>query len=546
MPTSSSQAPRRTFLSGVSVLTLSAVIVKVIGLLYRIPLLAYLGTEGLGYFNTAYEIYALFCVISTAGIPVAMSVLISAREAEGRAEEGERIFRVANTLLFAVGLTGTLILWGFSDPIASLLGSPLSAACIRSVSPTVGLICLSSAVRGYFQGQRQMLPTALSQVIEATGKLIPGLVFAGYARGAGKDLPTTAAYAAMGLTVGTALSLLYLILHRRISDRRGRMRDGQPSVTPAHNGRILRELLKTAVPVTISAGVISLTKCVDLALILRRLQEVGHTAAAANALYGCYSTLAVPIFNVIPSLTTSVALSSVPALSAALGKGREGVGELKRTAASALALTLVVAIPASLGVAVYAEEVLTLLFGGQPDAVALATPWLSCLGLSIPVACLITVTSGMLQAAGKAKYPIASMLMGVVVKTGMAYRLLGRDGWGMAAVPFSSLLCDAVVVAVNLCMIARVSPAMLPSGRASLKMIGGPALLSVAAIALTDLMRRWWGLEEKHALQTVVTILSVVLLYGAGLLIIGLICKQLPIYKKKESHHEQVNSSGAR
>ena len=546
MPTSRSVAPRPSFLSGVSVLTLSAVIVKIIGLLYRIPLLSYLGAEGMGYFNTAYEIYALFCVISTAGIPVAMSVLISAREAEGGLAEGERIFRVANTLLFGVGMVGTVLLWSLARPIAILLGSPLAAPSMRSVSPTVGLICLSSSVRGYFQGKRRMLPTALSQVIEAAGKLLLGLLFADYARGAGKDLPTTAAYAAMGLTVGTALSLIYLLVHRAVSRRRREGGEARLSRAPARDRRLLGALLRTAVPVTVSAGIISLTKCVDLALILRRLQGVGYTAAEANALYGCYSTLVVPVFNVLPSLTTSISLSAVPALSAALQKGREGERELKKTAASALGLTLAVAIPAALGVAVYAQDILTLLFRGQPDAVAQAAPWLSCLGLSIPSACLITVTSGMLQAAGKARYPIFSMLTGVGIKALLISALLGLEGWGMAAAPLSSLVCDAVIVALNLCMIARAAPAMLPAWRTALPLMGGPALVSVASVTAVRLMRGWWYRGESTPLCTVVTILSVALLYGAGMLILGLLCKQLPIIKKKESHHEQVNPSGAR
>ena len=156
---------KKTFLSGVLLLTLSTVLVKVIGLIYKIPMLAYLGSEGMGYFNTAYELYALFCVISTAGLPVAMSVLIAAFEAEGNTRDAGRVFRVSLALFAGVGGVGTLLLWGLSAPFAALLGSPLSAACMRAISPTVFLICLSSAFRGYFQGRRSMLPTAISQVI---------------------------------------------------------------------------------------------------------------------------------------------------------------------------------------------------------------------------------------------------------------------------------------------------------------------------------------------------------------------------------------------
>ena len=521
-------AARPSFVSGVSILTLSALTVKVIGLLYRIPLLRYLGTEGMGYFNTAYELYALFCVISTAGLPVAMSVLISAREAEGRRAEGRRIFGVSLALFAALGIAGTALLFGLSSSFASLLGSPAAALCMRAISPTVLLICLSSAVRGYFQGHRNMLPTALSQVIEAAGKLILGLLFAAYARTQGMNLPTTAAFAVMGLTVGTALSVLYLLVQKHLSDRRAAvvLPVADAAAPPQRKRDILRTLLSTAIPVTLSAGVISLTKCVDLALILRRLQAVGYTVAEANSLYGCYSTLAVPVFNILPSLTTSIALSAVPALSAALQKGKDGQAELRRTATSALELTLMVAIPAALGIAVFSEEILSLLFAGQRDAVAQAAPWLSCLGLSVPAACLITVTGAMLQAAGKANRPIVSMLLGVGVKTVLCYVWLGADGWGMAGAPLSSLACDTVIVAVNLLFVFRHAPVMLPTARRTVFMLAWPTGLSVAAIAAVLGLRRLLGWAAVTPLHTLATVASVACLYFAGLLLSRLLYKR--------------------
>ena len=515
-----SAAKRPSFLSGVGILTLSSLIVKVIGLFYRIPLLNLLGTEGMGYFNTAYELYALFCVISTAGLPVAMSVLISSMEANARQEDSRRVFRVSLRLFALVGGVGTLLLWSLSAPFARLLGSPLSAASMRAIAPTVFFICLSSAFRGYFQGKGQMLPTALSQVMEAAGKLFLGLLFAGMAVSRGEALPVVAAYAVMGLTVGTALSVLYLLCHKRMAYR--------PNALPAIGGsnpsapaktNILRPLLATAIPVTLSAGLISLTKCIDLALILRRLQSAGYTAAEAISLYGCYSTLAVPVFNILPSLTTSVALSATPALSAALQKGKEGISELQKTAFSALRITLILALPASLGVAVFAEDILSLLFRGQPEAVAQASPWLSCLGLSVPAACLITVTGAMLQAAGKAHKPIVSMLCGVGVKIAVAYVLLGRDGWGMAGAPVSSLCCDAVILLCNLFFIGKHAPAMLPTFSKGLSLVGTPAAVAVLSITATKLLRALLGWQSITPLHTVSTVACAACLYGAGLLI---------------------------
>ncbi len=524
-------SPRRSsFLSGVSVLTLSALIVKVIGLLYRIPLLRVLGTEGMGYFNTAYELYALFCVVATAGLPVAMSVLISACSEKGCEAEAERIFRLSRRLFLGIGLVGTALLWGLSGPFASLLGNARAAVCMRAIAPTLLLICLSSAHRGYFQGCRTMTPTAVSQIVEAGGKLLLGLLFAAYARSMGCDLPTTAAFAVTGLTVGTGLSVLYLALCKRRYTRRHPPVASTCVAEPMRG--ILRALLATAIPVTLSAGVIGLAKCVDLALILRRLRDIGYTAVEANTAYGCYSTLAVPVFNILPTLSTSVSLSAVPTLAAAVERGQEAEEDVRKNATSALRLTLLLAIPAALGIAVFAEDILALLFVGQPDAVAEAAPWLACLGLSVPAACLVTVTGGMLQAAGHAKLHLLSMTIAVAIKTLLTYILLGMPCIGMLGAPIGSLVCDTVIVSLNLRFIARHAPAMLPTPKEGLK-IFCPLLPATVAVAAVTHLRFALGWAEVTPLHTLGTVAAVMCLYGAGVLLLYIPRRSVRLKERK-------------
>ena len=171
---------KNVFLSGVLVLSLASVAVKVIGLIYKIPMLRLLGSEGMGYFNSAYELYSLLCVIATSGLPVAMSVMISALPC-GDEEGADRIFKVALKLFLGIGVVGTLLLLGFARPFATFLGSESGIYCILAIAPTVLLICISSAYRGYFQGFGQMMPTAISQLLESLGKLVFGLALAFFA-----------------------------------------------------------------------------------------------------------------------------------------------------------------------------------------------------------------------------------------------------------------------------------------------------------------------------------------------------------------------------
>ncbi|MCQ2429599.1 MAG: polysaccharide biosynthesis protein [Clostridia bacterium] len=530
-----SDRSRDRFLSGVSVLTVSAVIVKIIGLACRIPLLNALGTEGMGYFNTAVEVYALLCVLSTAGLPVAMSVTISSAPDAGRRAYTDRVFSVSLGAFLALGLTGTAGLYLLAGPIGRLLESPDAAPCIRAVSPTVLLICLSGAFRGWFQGSRRMTPTAVSQIIEALGKLILGLTFAELSRARGADLPHIAASAVLGLTVGTGLSVLYLLLSKRRADKKTPSDAfGLPAADLPSHRAMLRRLASVALPITVSAGVISLTKCLDLALILRRMQDAGHTAAEANALYGCWSTLAVPVFNVLPALTTPVAMSAVPALAGSLhrltGAGRNdadlspdastdrvrALKDARRTASQALGLTTLLSVPAGLGLCLYAEEILRLLFPAQPAAAAAAAPWLSLLGLSVPAACLITVLGAMLQAAGHASYPVISMIAGLAVKLVLSYVLLGDPALGLMGAPISSLCCDTVILTLDFAFLAVKAPEVMPPPGGLLRLFLGPLLLSVPALGLVPLLAAAVGLTGSSPSSTVLRIGATAVLYGVG------------------------------
>ena len=447
-------AARSAFLSGVFLLSLSTVIVKVTGLITKIPMLRLLGAEGMGYYNTAYEIYAFLFVLSTAGLPTALSILIS----EGRGDSA-RILRVTRRLFGVIGLLGTAFLWFGAERLAALMGNAGAAPSIRAVAPAVLWICLASVIRGYCQGRRDMKPTAVSQVLESLGKLVIGLLLAGCARNAALPLTQVAAAGAWGLSGGTLLSLIYLqwclwrykARERRKGDFGVRERAG--AKRPAQ--RILRRLLAIAVPITLSSGVITLTRLLDMILILRRLQANGYTEAAVNMLYGAYSTLAVPLYALLPAMVSAVALPLVPGITHAREKGDAQTE--REIVESSFRLTLMIALPAGLGLSAFAHPILTLLFG-QDSAVFSAAPLLVALGASVPAACLMTVTGAMLQAYRRPHLPLVSMLLGSAVKLVAAWFLLGETEAGMLGAPLSTFLCSLAVVALDLAFLHPLLP----------------------------------------------------------------------------------------
>ena len=466
---------KKTFASGVLSLSLSTLLVKVIGLIYKIPMLTYLGSEGMGYFNSAYEIYALFCVIATAGLPVALSVLIAGALAKGKAKSVRHIYYTSFSIFLLIGVLGSLIMVVFARRFCEMIKSENAYACILSISPTVLLVCLSSALRGYFQGYQKMMPTAISQVLESVGKLVFGLLLARFALEKGYQTSTVAAFAGLGLTIGTAFSLLYLFIEKL---RFRPLEETPPSrLERIDRSGIWRDLARLAIPMTLGASVVSMTKLIDMTMILRRLQTLGLDEIAANQAYGSYTTLALSIFGLIPALVNAVALPLVPMLSSAIAIGdRERQIQIVK---SSYRLTSLFAIPSALGISLFSRPILNMLFGNDPETVAIAAPLLSCLGISIFLSCMITATNSVLHAYRVVTRPIFAMLAGAIIKIISAYFLIGNPSVALLGAPISSFLCNAMVVLINihlassLCLMKDLKSVFVK-----------PALISTAAVGI--------------------------------------------------------------
>lgn len=466
------------FMSGVLVLSLSTVIVKIIGLAVKIPMLDTLGTVGMGYFNSAYEIYALLCVISTAGLPVALSMLVSSSRERGDMVGVHSIYRNALRIFLILGAAGSGALLIFSRQIASAVGNDEARSCIIAIAPALFFICFSSAVRGYFQGFENMMPTAISQLIEAFGKLVFGVGFGVMAIKMGASLPFAAAMSVLGLTLGIFISSIYLFAVKSSQKQRIYIRSENKSCGKG----TIETLLKIAVPITLSSAILSLCRIIDMTLILRRLQFSGMSPIEANGIYGAYTTLAVPVFALVPSLITPVSLSLVPRLSSAIAAG-DHKGEAD-VADKAQRITVLLSMPASIGIVLYAKPILSLLFAGQREAVEVAAPLLAILGMSVMFSGMITTTNAILQSYRQTVRPIISMAIGSAVKMILAYFLIGIPEIGVYGAPISTLACNVTVTVINLIFIGKRLPDE-KSNSGIVKMYLRPMLASAFAIAIS-------------------------------------------------------------
>ena len=371
-----STGKRRGFLGGAAILAGAVAITKLIGAVYKIPLGNLLGKEGMGPFQAAYNVYSVLLTVSTAGLPLALSRLVAEADALGRVNQRRRIFRVALGLFFVLGLIGGGLMLLLPDALAALLHNDLAAQAIRTLAPSLFCVCLLSAIRGYTQGQGRMLPTAVSQIIESSSKLIVGLSLAWVLTQRMQAPPETAAAGAiLGVSAGSLLSLLTLTVWTL---RSGRSEAG----TDVPDGRrfILRRLLEIGIPVTLGSAGMSLVTLLDQSVSMGVLQRsLGLSVEVANGLYGEYS-FALTLFALPPSFIYPVSISLVPAVSAALCRqDRAGAG---RCAAAALRATALLALPAGVGLSVMAGPILHLLYPARPEEAAAAAWHLSVLGVA--------------------------------------------------------------------------------------------------------------------------------------------------------------------
>lgn len=443
---------RHVFFTGVLVLGGANILVKIIGLLFKIPMSYYLGDEGMGYFNSAYQIYTWLYMFSTAGLPVAVSILVSEARAKGQAASVRRIERSTLATFLLLGLFSTALMLFGAQPLARLIGTPEARYCIAAIAPTMLFICLSSGMRGYFQGFSHMMPSAVSQVLEALGKLLIGVALAAYAAQKGLSLPVVAAYAVTGLAVGEAAGMLYLFAARRVYEKRGRLAV-LPSAGEAGGSMpgLFSRLMRIALPITLSSLVMGITGMIDLVVVQRRLQSIGFLPSEATAFYGNYTTLVVPMFNLPPALIYPIATAAVPLLSAALAAGKTRAAH--NMMASVLRITSLVGMPCALGLAVFSRPILRLFF--RADMADTAAPYLSVLAIGSLFLSMLTVTNAILQANGLANKPIFSMLAGGIVKLTAGYFLIGNPAVGTLGVPLGTVLCYLVAMLGNLWVLMR-------------------------------------------------------------------------------------------
>ncbi len=472
-----------SFFGGVAVLAAGIIIVKLIGALYKIPLGNIMPDEGFGHFNAAYTIYNMLQMISTAGLPIALSKTISEANALGWTNQVKKVFRVAFLTFFALGLVTFLVMFTFAEPLCSLQGDTLAALAVRAMAPTCFFVCVISAFRGYAQGLSNMVPTSVSQIIEALGKLLIGLALAWYFMKSGAETEVVAAGAITGVTAGAALALIFLIFDYLRRNSRAAALPGSDKADATE--KILKRLFIIAVPITLSSSIVPVTTLIDTVQILNLQQAVlglSETLAVSN--YGAYQK-ALTIYNLPISFMVALTAAIIPAVSACWTKmDKAGAGQI---AESSLRIGSMLAFPAGIGLMVLASPIMYFVFYETDHSVA--DPSMLLLGLASIVVCTTLICSAVLQASGIVNLPILIMAAGCLAKILVNNVLIRREGVGILGAPVGTIVCYSIIAVIELVMIKRLM-GEINYGRVFVKPLAASLVMGGAAYAVGGLLQR--------------------------------------------------------
>lgn len=477
----SESSKKQTFLHGAALLALAAVIVKVIGALYKLPLNAIIGEQGFSYFYTAYDIYSVLLLVSTAGLPVAVSKMISQASSLGHYNQVRRIYRAARAIFLSLGVVSSLLMIAFCHQLAAFEKQPNAWAAIACLGPCAFLVCLLSTYRGFFQGQSNMIPTAVSEVIEAVCKLLVGIPAAMIILKTTGSLAYAAAGAILGVTAGSLLGAVYtgIFFHKDYKALPVTQEE------PWRYGSIVKNLLSIAVPITIGSTGLQAMSLLETNLYMGQLLQT-NLQAQADTMKGIYN-MALTIYNMPCALTTPITISIIPAIAAYLTKCDDS--GLRATEESAARVTALIALPCALGLSLLAEPVTALLGGYTGENLALASKCMAALGIGVFFYAVTQLTNAILQTHGHATLPVIHILLSGVLRLIVVYILSGNPKLGVMGVGIGCTLCNLCVAILNLIAIRRYVPQKPALIRNFLRPLLPGIIMGAAVYGC------WWGLK---------------------------------------------------
>ena len=444
-----------------SILAIAGIIVRLIGMVYRIPLINIIGKEGNGYYTAAYDIYVILLIISSYSLPTAVSKMVAAKLGKGEYRNSQRVLKTALLYATAAGGIGAAILGLGAEPLAELLRMPFCKYALLSFAPTIWIMAYLGVLRGYFQGTGNMVPTAVSQILE---QLVNAAVSIGaatflFAKGLQADAVYETehyahAYGAAGGTIGTGagafaafLFFLFLFWVYRPVMRRQKRRDKTGRIDPY--SRLLIVMTATVVPIVLSSAVYNVSAVIDNYLFSHGMDQLGRTEEIA-AQWGTFAQYHL-LFNIPVAMSNALSSSLIPSLTRAVAeKDRKQTLEKVQMA---VRFSMIIAIPSAVGLCVLSGPINNLLFSGDDNTLLIKITIAG--ALAVVFFSLSTVSNAILQGLNHMNIPMRNAAIALIIHIGALEVMLLVFHWGLYSVVFANIIFSFLMCLLNAAAIRR-------------------------------------------------------------------------------------------
>lgn len=552
---------QQSFVKGAMILTISVIVVKIIGMLFKVLFANVVDGVGNGLFNSAYELYNVIFTVASAGFPLALSRMVSEYVSRRKYNDVRKLHKISVPFFVTTGLICFLLMIALSGAYSKMIGNSFVQLPVYTLAPIVFFGCLMSIYRGYFEGMRYMVPTAVSEIIEVAGKLIVGLSLAYLVNYLGVTeyteigtlfgqimtdqkvfQSTLAAYTVSASFVGVAFGSFcgFVYLFFKYKSTKGGITQQQLNNSPqAEAGKTLfKKLTLTAIPIGLGAFVMSIASTIDSILVQNRILSIMETGngdvlrsiysyvdesqflldvngdyTIQTFLFGCYG-YALTFLMLVTAVTQAFGQSAMPSLTAAWTvKDKQ---QIRNNINTILKATLLVTIPAGIGLTVLAEPLLTLLYGVRVE-VTIAAKVLQVMGVSGIFIATSTPICSMLQAIGRVDMPLKLYTVGMLVKIVLNFILVGIPVINIQGAAVGSLVGYMIVCLIGIYIIAKDTGVVPDFNNILLKPLISAVVCGVAAFATNYLFS---GIMGSGRFTVLPSVLVAVVVYAVVLLLI--------------------------
>lgn len=510
-----------------SILAIASIVVRIIGIAYRIPMINIIGDEGMGYYGTAFNVYNIALLLSSYSLPLAVSKMVSVRLARKQYRNSVRILRAALVYATVVGALAAAVIWFGADFFArEVFFMPYAAFALKTLAPTVWIMAYLGVFRGYYQGQGTMVPTALSQVFEQIVNAIVSVAAGSWLfnqaikveilrgeSGSGYSNSWGAAGGTIGTGAGAFTALVFLLLlfaayQRTIRKKVRRDRSGSLE----SYGTITKILFFTVVPVVVSSAIYNVNSVLDNGLLAYNFKSLGMEEEFISQ-WGVYTGKYHLLINVPMAVSNALSSSLIPSVSRAVATGDRRM--VKKKVAAAIRFYLLIAIPSAVGLTVLAGPVNNLLFSGDNDLAVQMTLYGS---IAVVFYSVSTVTNAILQGIDRMRLPIVHALTALVLHLAAMEVMVLVFHMGIFSMVFANILFAVIMCFLNHRSIRKILGYRQEVKKTILLPAAASAVMGAAAVGVYKLIHL--GIQS-NAVCTLGAVAAAVAVYGVLLVKLG-------------------------